>query len=70
MFTLHKKYKELAHLIIERSKREGKMRRYDYTHIVKPYYTILKEDKGTGLPISEERLLAGFRKSNITICKE
>ncbi len=70
MFTLHKKYKEITHLIIERSKREGKMSRYDYQHIVKPYYMILKEDKITHQPISEERLLAGFRKSNIIICKE
>jgi len=70
MFTLHKKYKELAHLIIEKAKQEGKMRSYDYNHIVKPYYTILKEDAVTRQPINEEQLLLGFRKSNIMICKE
>ncbi len=70
MFTLHKKYKELAHLIVEKAKQEGKMRSYDYNHIVKPYYTILKEDAITHQPVSEERLLAGFRKSNIMISKE
>lgn len=70
MFTLHKKYKELAHLIVEKAKQTGKMRAYDYNHIVKPYYTLLKEDRITGMPISENRLLAGFRKSNIMISKD
>lgn len=62
--TLHKKYKILSHMIIEKAKELKKMRKYDYLHIVKPYCTILSNKI-----ISEKELLAGFKRAKIEIVK-
>ena len=66
MFTMtfHKQYKTLAHLIIEKAKRRGKMKKYDYEHYVKPFATMLRTE-----PISEKQLLLGLRRANIAIVK-
>ena len=62
MITLHKKYKELAYLIIQKAKKLKVMKKYDYEHIVKPYLTILRIN-----PITEKEVLEGFRNSRIKI---
>ena len=62
--TLHKQYKNLAHLIIEKAKRMGKMKRYDYKHYVKPFATMLRMKT-----ITEKQLLSGLRRANIMIVK-
>lgn len=63
--TLHKRYKTLAHLIIEKAKQMGKMKKYDYEHCVKPFATMLREK-----PITEKQLLSGLRRANIAIVKQ
>ena len=62
MITLHKKYKELAYLIIQKAKKLKIIKKYDYEHIVKPYLTILRIN-----PITEKEVLEGFRNSRIKI---
>lgn len=62
--TLHKQYKILSHMIIEKAKALKKMRAYDYIHIVKPYCTILSNKI-----ISEKQLLIGFKRAKIEIVK-
>jgi len=62
--TLHKRYKTLAHLITEKAKQSGKMRKFDYEHIVKPFGTILRE-----VPISERELLYGLHRAKVEIVK-
>lgn len=62
--SLHKQYKTLAHMIIEKAKELKKMRKYDYLHIVKPYCTILSNKA-----ITERELLFGFKRARIEIVK-
>ena len=62
--TLHKQHKILAHLITEKAKQNGKMRKFDYEHIVKPFATILRE-----APISERELLVGLNRAKVLIVK-
>jgi len=62
--TLHKQYKILCHMIIEKAKELKKMRLYDYRHIVKPYCTILSNKA-----ITEQQLLTGFKRARIEIVK-
>lgn len=62
--SIHKRYKTLAHMIIEKAKQDKVMKKFDYEHIVKPFATILRTE-----PISEKELLAGFKRSRIAIVK-
>ena len=62
--TLQKHHKTLAHLIIERAKKIGKMKRYDYEHVVRPFTMLLRNK-----PITEKQLLSGLRRAKIAIVK-
>ena len=62
--TIHKQYKTLAHLITEKAKQSGKMKKFDYEHIVKPFATMLRE-----IPISERELLVGLHRAKVEIIK-
>jgi len=62
--TLHKHYKTLAYMIIQKAKQEGKMRRYDYTHSVLPYFTLFREKV-----VLEKHLVSGLRRQGIEIVK-
>lgn len=62
--TLHKQYKILSHMIIEKAKELKKMRAYDYLHIVRPYCTILSYR-----PISEQQLKVGLKRAKIELVK-
>ena len=62
--TLHKHYKTLAHLIIEKAKQMGKMKKYDYEHIVRPFATILRTER-----LTEKELLSGLHRARIEIVK-
>jgi hypothetical protein len=61
--TIHKRYKNLAHMITEKAKRTGRMRRFDYERVVKPSATMW----GRFEPITERQLLNGLHKAHIVI---
>lgn len=62
MITLHKKYKELAYMIIQKAKKLKVMSKYDYKNVVRPYLTILRYN-----PISEKEVLTGLSRARIKI---
>lgn len=62
--TVYKRYKILAHMITEKAKKMGTMKRYDYVHTVRPFATMFRND-----PLSEQQLLSGLRRANVAIVK-
>lgn len=62
--SLHKKYKSLAYLITQKAKKQGKMKKWDYENIIRPYATILRIKQ-----LTEKQLLSGLRNAKIEIIK-
>lgn len=62
--TLHKHFKTLAYMIIQKAKQQGKMKKFDYEHTVVPYFTLFRSKQ-----VQEKHLLAGLTRQHIAIEK-